>query len=254
MKPCVLREKRSWFAAFSLALVCLFASILPAYAATLTNSPVVFFAVNQPFNVSVYPGQAGYTSTVSSVGGVFGDGEVLDYRFFRTAVGGGIDFNGYAMGTGLRVLAPTNGAVYQGGEDFNDANLWTTTAPEINFSSTPDYTTGTLCEGTDIKGEIDISGMYEGRFYVIGGYKYNSALVPQSLSAIMTGEGQPPITLTQSISRGDNYQVWEFIFAEAEKYDTISYTYTPNSSNRGRFMGLILDGELIPQGTLLIVR
>ena len=256
------RNRRSWLIALGLSLGMSFPTALPVRGANLSvSAPIKLATLSGSFDISVYPGSAGYTSTVESVGGVFGDGEVLDYRFFN-GVDGAAGTNGYAAGTGLRVFAPR---IYD--KDIgshSDADVWTTNDPETDFSGTADYTANTLLSGSGVIGEIDISGMSAGTLYVIGGYTYPSGSGDISVSITLSGEGQPDIGTNRVDSLPKGAHLWTFWFDAAESYNKLTYNFggwgggstQPSMPypSRGMFMGLILDGELIPQGAVLTVR
>lgn len=232
----------------ALSLVLLSASALPIEAATVSTNIVTLGSGN--YNIYVYPGKAAYTSLVNVASGVFGDGKVLDYRFLN-CVGSAVNFAGYAVGTGDRVLAPTNASSFTY-SNYSYAKVWTTTDPGTGAAN---YTANTEMQGTSIKGEVDIAGMSTVLLYFIGGKIPNYSDATHSVSLVMSGAGKTNVSVnaSQTVSPGNAY-IWEFSFGDAAGYQKISYNCNLESYSRGRFMGLVLDGVLVPKGTVLVLR
>ena len=115
--------------------------VWPVYAAGLTLGSRVKVSTNVvDFNLSVFPGKAGYEGDDESpiTSGTFGDGTVTDYRFFSSP--GDAIFSYADGGAGLVGMAscpPSN--INGGGESWSD--LWTTNDPGINYNSTPNFPT-----------------------------------------------------------------------------------------------------------------
>lgn len=212
----------------------------PPEAGTLTVGPTVQVSNNHSvFDVSVFPGKAGYDGFDGS--GVFGDGTVVDYRFFNNE---GTTFNGagYADG-GAGIVSPataTNSSGLNGGP-LDWADVWTTSDPDADPA---DFTTDTVARSQGVTGTVDISDLDSGQLYFIHGSYHN----PYTLELAMTGPGQPDVlaTYTDDPPNTDNMAwITEFSFDNAALYDTISWTYTntDTDASRARFMGVIVDGS-----------
>lgn len=121
------------------------------------------------FNVSTYPDKAGYSG--NSEAGTFGDGTVLDYRFFNNS---GTTFNGTGYANGGAGLVSTATATNSNGTNggaLNWADVWTTNDPGTNFSGgdAANFTTDTVARSQGVSGTIDISGLAEGTLDFIHG-------------------------------------------------------------------------------------
>jgi len=189
------------------------------------------------FDVSVYPGQAGYDDGTDT--GAFGDGTVLDYRFFNNS---GTTFNeaGYANGgAGLVSEATATNSDGTNGGALDWADVWTTNDPSADPAN---FTADTFARSQGVTGTVDISGLEEGSLDFIFGSFAN----PNTISLTMTGEGVPDIVEEHTEDPPNTNQAWisSFYFSDAADYDTISwaYTNTDTDGSRARFMGLILDG------------
>ena len=243
-----------------------------AHAATLTfTSQTEVSRNNANFDISVFPGNAKYNDR--GVGGAepgaptfqttLGDGTVLSYNFVGNA-GSGSELTTYASG-GTRTPTPVRvgptASTHGNGEDW--ANVWTISDPggAIDFSGSPkDHNpTGvagaanTFARVVAADGTIDISGLASGQIYFPVG-SFNNGW---SLDLTMTGAGQPDLIAGDSIANGvigNNNIGWieEFAFTNEGQYDTISYEWRHNDldgspGSRARFMGVVLDGTLIPE-------
>jgi hypothetical protein len=254
MIDCIIQKKAaSKRASARLALgliLTLFLTATSSHAATLSSNIVDLGTGN--YNISVYPKAASYKSLAYTTTGPFGDGDVLDYRFIN-CVSGAVNYAGYTVGVGDRILAPTNANSYSY-STFDYAKVWTTNSPGTDFSSQPDFSIGTEMQGTDIRGEVNIKGMIDGTLYVIGGKIPNYTAADRTVSLVMSGAGQPDMTVsaTTNAPPGHAY-IWEFPFADVQLYEKIEYHCQMESYSRGRFMGLILDGTLIPKGTVITI-
>jgi len=213
-----------------------------ASAAELTHDATVEVSDDHSvFNVSVFPGKAGYDN--GTVSGVFGDGTVVDYRFFNNS---GTTFNetGYADGGAGRVseATATNSNNTNGGA-LHWADVWTTNDPGVGFSNPANFTSETIARSQGVSGTIDISGLGTGTLYFIYGTYYN----PNTLSLTMSGPGQPDVLAdhTEDPPNTVNFGwISSFNFSNAAAYDTITYSYTNTDTDgsRARFMGVIVDG------------
>ena len=215
-----------------------------AQAGTVTFLTNVEISKNHStFDISVYPGTAGYDDGVDSA--TFGDGTILDYMFLTNP--GNDPISVYASGDADFVTfgAATNPNGMNGGAE-NWGNVWTTSDPGTDFSSgnAADYVTDTFAKGQGITGTIDISNLGEGSLWLLHGSFSDRSTV----SLTMTGAGQTDVTDSFSIDPDGNNYGWisSFDFADAALYDTISYSYVNSDTDgsRGRFMGVVLEGEL----------
>jgi len=209
-------------------------------AAELTHVVTVEVSDNHSaFNLSVYPGKASYDDGTDS--GVFGDGTVVDYRFFNSP---GNVFSTYADG-GAGIVGTATATNSSGnGEDW--ANVWTTNDPGINFSGgdpanfiDPDDDTFARSQG--ITGTVDISGLGSGTLYFIYGSYQNPNTVALTMSGGCTDLTESHTEDPPAVNKG---WISSFDFADADAYDTITYTYTNTDTDgsRARFMGVIVDG------------
>lgn len=227
-------------------------SALTAQAATITFDSRTKVTSNTAWEVSVFDGKAGYDGLAS---GTFGDGTVAAYRFWQN-VGGGSGVNGvatYAQGGGLIseiTQTKSNPPTYGVGAD-----VWTTSDPGVGYSTTPDYQDGvspivstTVSGAYNVDGTIDISGLVSGTAYILAGAYQNSVTVALD----MTGSGQTTQSASNNYNTTNdrNVHVFAFSFGDAAGYDQISYSFDNtgnNASNRSRFMGVVVDGEPIPE-------
>ena len=218
-----------------------------ANAAELTHDATVEVSDNNGvFNVSVYPGKASYSGLGGTVTGVFGDGTVLDYRFFtteRTTIDVMLSYADGGAGIVEPVPTPPDGNV-----DTREswADVWTTSDPGVGFANAADYTIDTIARAQNITGTIDISLMASGTLYFI----YGSYSNPNTVSLTMSGAGQPDLVAghTEDPAAVNKGWISSFNFADAGAYDTITYTYTNTDADgsRARFMGVIVEGTLDP--------
>ncbi len=213
-----------------------------ARAQSLFEESTVEIAAGSPplINVSVFPGAAGYEGLNGPMAsGTFGDGTVLDYRFFNND---GLIFNdlGYANG-GTGVVAPataTNSSGLNGGA-IDWADVWTTSDPA---GSPADFTVDTIARSQGVTGTIDISGLEAGSVDFI----YGTFTNPNSVTLTMSGAGQPDIMAQASADPVDGINTLyasTFLFGDASAYDTITYEYTNTDidGSRARFLGVVVD-------------
>ena len=207
-------------------------------AATLTTGATVKVSDNHSvFDVSVFPGKAGYDTGTQS--GAFGDGTVVDYRFFNNS---GTTFNGTGYANGGAGVVSTATATHSSGTNggaLHWADVWTTNDPG---SQAANFTTATIARSQGVTGTIDISGLDEGSLYFIYGSYHN----PNTVALTMTGSGQTPVTESHTIDPPNTSNmawVTDFGFEDAAAYDTITYTYTntDTDASRARFMGVVVD-------------
>lgn len=255
------------------------ASTLVGQAASVTlTSRTLVSTNNANFDISVTPGTASYNDR--GVGGsepgaatfrtTLGDGTVDSFNFVSN-VGSDTDLISYASG-GSRVGMPARvgptASTHGSGEDW--ANVWTSGIPGagIDFAGgdPEDHqpsgppTAGapnTFARAVAVDGNIDISGLASGQLYFPVG-SFNNGW---SLDLTMTGTGQTDLTAQDVLANGvigNTNQGWivEFAFTNEGQYDTISYQWRHNDldgspGSRARFMGVILDGEAIPEPSSL---
>jgi len=233
---------------FTLAFVAMgivgFTAVRQVSAAELTHDAVAEVwhqDLGGTFNVSVYPGKASYSGKAGAVTGVFGDGTVLDYRFFTSP---GNVFGSYADGGGKIVGTATATNSNGDGEDW--ADVWTTNDPGTDFvgGAAANFTVDTLARSQGVVGTIDISKMASGTLY----FTYGSYQSVNTVNLTMSGAGQPDIVAGHTEDPPGRNIVWisTFTFDGAAAYDTITYTYTnaDTDGSRARFLGVIVDGVI----------
>lgn len=255
---------------FATGLSCCLAVLLctgATHAASLTlGSRTLVSTNNANFDISVFDGAASYNDR--GVGGAepgtptftntFGDGTVLDYNFVGNA-GNGSPLTTYASGGAGRIPTPTSAAANVSGNGENWSNVWTTTDP-AGFTSTKDHNpTGvvgaanTFARSAEVDGTIDISGLVSGQIYI----PHGSFRQQWDVTLTMTGPGQPDLVAADGTTAnidGNNGWITDFSFDNAGGlYDTIAYNYThrDRDGSRARFMGVILDGNDIPEPSTL---
>jgi len=234
-------------------------------AATLTlGSRVLVSENNQNFNISVFPGAAGYDNTGTTVSnpplatGTFGDGTVLDYNFFHSP---DETIVSYASGGAGLISDATSDAGNINGAGENWSNVWTTTDPGGAFPSPTnpkDFNSGavpnTFARSAEVDGTVDISELSTGVIYIPHGTFINN----WTLTLTMSGPGQQDIVASDTQGgngEGTNFGwITDFSFDNAGGlYDTIAYNYTngDRDGSRARFMGVILDGVAVPEPSTL---
>ncbi|MFT5109347.1 MAG: hypothetical protein ACI9UA_004994, partial [Pseudoalteromonas tetraodonis] len=240
----------SKFPSILLLMTTLSMMVITAPAADLTlGSRVQVSTNNVDFNISVFPGKAGYEGDDETpvTSGTFGDGTILDYRFFSSS---GAVISSYADGgAGLVGMATSpSGNINGSGESWSD--LWTTNDPGTGFNNPPaNFPTSvtTFVRSANITGTVDISGLTSGTLY----FPHGTFVNQWNLALTMSGPGQPDVLANDAqTSNGASTNfgwITDFSFADAALYDTISYTYTNQDSDgsRARFMGVILEGSAV---------
>ena len=238
-KKTTTRTRTVW----SLAVVAMAILLTTAHqvsAAELTHEATVQVSDNESvYNLSVFPGKAGYSN--DTVSGVFGDGTVVDYRFFTAdadAVWSWIDGGeGRIADITSPPAANVAGAV---NNSQNWPDVWVTGDPDVDAA---DFTTDTQAGAQNITGTIDVSGLGTGVLYFMHG-TYHDAF---ALSLTMSGTGQPDIEAEYADDPENTVNmgwVTSFTFSTGGAYNTITYSYTNNDADgsRARFMGVIVDG------------
>jgi len=257
---------------YQLLLAALMGSASSVQAASLSFTSSTMLTNNATtFNLSVFDGNASYqpnADTGSSTVVTIGDGTLLDWKLLGGSNLNGQIFNnnnvGYANGSASYINNPTSArgdgnTAINGGQAIiytpsNWGQVWTTTDPGTDFSTTANQTTFTVLnaganagEIGPITGTVNISNLLSGEFYIFGGgFSGNTDFI---LS--LTGPGQTPINASHNQSQGNLNRVHSvlFDFDNADGlYDTLTWTYRHNSTAaRGRFMGVALDGVVIPE-------
>ena len=200
------------------------------------------------FDVSVVDGQAGYIGALNS--DTFGDGTILDYRFFNST-DNTFNANGYANG-GDGIVG-TASATNTSSNNLNWADTWTT--GNINTDSA-NFSSQTMARSQGILGSINISQLEYGSLDFITGTYINSWTISLTMSGI--GQSDMLASFTNGNSSGINTAFNStFSFSDANLYDTISYTYTNTDADgsRARFMGVVVDGvaTAVPEPTTLAI-
>lgn len=258
-----MKTKAHLHASLPLALLASlagFASAPQASAATLAFDSTTLISSSGTFNISVTDGKASYGGLAS---GTFGDGTVEAYALFTNAngtLGGGAvtPLDRYADKSTAIISTPTLTNTTTTGDTFGNANVFTTNDPGVGFAGTPNFAAGvdpTSSGGRVSSGTIDISGFSSGTIYLLAG-AFSSTL-PVNLS--MTGTGQTTLTAdngTLSTAGNRNMYVFAYDFDNTGGlYDEISYSIlnvsASNTSNRARFMGVVVDAIPEPSAALL---
>ena len=209
-------------------------------AAELTYEATVQVSDNESvYNVSVFPGKAGYSN--DTVSGIFGDGTVVDYRFFTADAdtvwswidGGEGLVADITSPPGSNVAGPVNNSQ-------NWPDVWVTGDPDMDPA---DFTTDTQAGAQNITGTINVSALGTGVLYFMHG-TYHDAF---ALSLTMSGAGLPDIEAEYADDPENTVNmgwVTSFTFSTGGAYSTITYSYTNNDADgsRARFMGVIVDG------------
>jgi uncharacterized repeat protein (TIGR02543 family) len=224
---------------------------------TLGHVSNIHISNSTDFNISVYPGKAGYAGTGSYAGvtGAFGDGTVEAYYFLKNQTPA-TTLNGADGVVGTPVRYADDGstllsnATNTGGTSFSEfsrGDVWTTNDPGTNFSGGGAANFGgaaeTICGAYQTTGTIDISGFTSGTIYFLAG-GYSSSGQTSGFNLTMSGAGQTNVLASNSFvpTTSRNMYVQSFTFSNAENYDTISYTHFGTTSGRSRIMGVIVDG------------
>lgn len=223
------------------------------------------------FNLSVVDGSASYQANADTGDTsikTLGDGTLLDYKLLGGSNLNGQVFNsnnvGYANGAANYINNPTSFSVLDGTTPAliytpsNWGQVWHTTAP-VNFTTTADQTTFTVLNAGGsaspmgpISGTVDISTILSGEFFIFGGgYQANT-----DYTIVLSGTGQPDLTAThKDVINVNNNRVNVVVFDFDNTgllYDTLTWTYDHNSTNsRGRFMGVAIDGTVVPEPSSL---
>lgn len=233
------------------------------FAATATNAlvdngrlfrfPSYLVSTGETFDVSVTLGRAKFKG--NGLSGSFGEGTILDYRFFdgvHTNANGLHD--GYAYsGAGL-IESASMMSSQSVGAAF--ADLWTINDPDPDFSSVPDFAAETLtaARAAVVTGRVDISDLGSGTLYAIYGVGVGSTNDQTfSFSVTMRGPGQTNVVATRYYDGSTINVGWidAYEISDAADYDAIEYRYEQgigfaDGGAAGRFMGLILDGAAAP--------
>ncbi|NQV34599.1 MAG: discoidin domain-containing protein [Phycisphaeraceae bacterium] len=223
-----------------MAMAILLTATHQASAAELTHEATVQVSDNESvYNLSVFPGKAGYSN--DTVSGVFGDGTVVDYRFFMADADSVWSWIDGGEGRVADITSPP--AANVAGAVNNSQNwpdVWVTGDPDFDPA---DFTTDTQAGAQNITGTIDVSGLGKGVLYFMHG-TYHDAY---ALSLTMSGTGQPDVEAEYADDPENTVNmgwVTSFTFATGGAYSTITYSYTNNDADgsRARFMGVIVDG------------
>ncbi len=225
-----------------------------AHAATMTVGTQTTLGSNPAagsIRISFYDGAAKYSAPSAS--GTLGDGTLLDYSFYgntrQTASStlawvergaGSADYLSVAQVADASNLANPGSAI-------GWPRYWTSTDPNTDFSSTPDYsasgTNESIGTANNVLGTIDISNLSSGTVY----FMFGSFAQSGSISLQMTGTDQTPITDSMTWGSPGSINVvflQSLTFDNSDgSYDTISYNYlNTGAASRGRFGFVALDG------------
>jgi hypothetical protein len=223
-------------------------------------------------DISVFAGRAGYQGIggISSntagnplpASGLFGDGTVLDYRFFSSPVDKNVSLElfTYALSGEGRIgaVSATSAAQVAGNQAF--LNVWETDDPgagfgggsQITTTSSANHVSNTMAGLGDGSGIIDITNMTSGTLYFLaGGYGGT-----ERITMTMSGAGQTDIVTVGSDNwaRPNRVHLHEWDFDNTDNlYDTITFNFyhADQDGSAARFGGIILDGIVIPEPSLL---
>ena len=228
---------------------------------------------NDPDNVaqiSVVDGKAGYQGiggdpnnnqpnpspgTDAPVSGFFGDGTVVDYRFFGNVVDENVSLEAatYSVGAAGRIGAfiATSADNVSGG-NINYLDVYDTTDPGAGFGggsqivpSAADHTTNTMGRIADGTGTIDITNMLDGQLYFLAGGFGGT----ERFTLTMTGAGQTDIVEIGDAGwpRDNRVHLHDWTFDNADLlYDTITYQFfhADRDGSAARVGGVVLDGNI----------
>jgi hypothetical protein len=244
------------------ALLALTSSQTTAAPLTL-GSRVLVSSDNGNFDISVFDGTASYNdrglggdaSDTVTFTNPLGDGTVLDYNFFYSPTVASVkQIVSYADGGAGRIPLATSPAANINGDGEDWSDVWTTTDPGVAFSTTKDFTNGTVpktfARSANVTGSIDISGLESGTVY----FPHGTFINQWAITLTMTGSGQLGfMAVDEDTSNGPGTNkgwITDFTFDNTGGlYDTIEYHYTnaDTDGSRARFMGVILDGVVVPE-------
>ena len=204
---------------------------------------------NGPFRISVKEGNAKWKKSAAAGGasGVIGDGTLLDWQI-HTAVNN-TPFTGSTVsaGPGTYLRTATCADTTAGGPQ-NYFDVWQLNDMDTEPSDIPNGTTPAVGNGpTPITGNIDISGLAAGQFYVLNGSFSGSARV----NLTMTGPGKSPIVMPEYVAPNpgstNKMYMMEFTFNNPNgEYTNIVWSSNNGQNNTGRrrWGGVFLDGTL----------
>jgi hypothetical protein len=228
-------------------------------AQSLTYQTAEKISGSTDFNISVYPRKAAYAGTGSYSGntGIFGDGTVEAYRFWRSTPpiqNGGTEESYVEFGGLLSDITQSDVA---GFAEFDRADVWTLSDPGTDFSGgdPADYggTNLTISGAYNVSGTLDVSKLVSGTMYFLCG-SYDTAF---QVGLTMSGAGQTNITANMTpIDPPTDRNVYVIVYTftnESMQYETITYAYTGSAGNRARWMGVVVDAEGPPKGTVVIL-
>lgn len=228
-------------------------------AATTTIQSSIYFSTAAGFGdgkISVYDGSAKWEGVTDSGGltthgGTFGDGTVLDYQFIGTNRGAGtleVKASGSASYIGD---TPTVGTYGTSGGGNSGLSVWTTTDPDDvgTFDTTADSSTwgqDHVTGGDQLRGTIDVSGLVSAQIYFIYGSYKNAATI--QLGTTVAGSDLGTLSLAADGPDNDRLVIQEVTIDNSDgAYGIIHYNYSAQASaGRGRFSGVIIDGVLAP--------
>ena len=241
------------------------ALILSLSGATVSHvSSPLFSNTTTNFTISVFDGQASYNGLIS---GAFGDGTVEAWQLVRNVDDGGE----VSTNNNIEVYSQQGNwsgtPTYSNTNDIRDYELgrgdvWDTNDPSsqsANFGGA----TWTITGAQNTSTTLDISGYASGTIYILAG-GYDTAF---ETGITISGTGQTDLTAgSGSIDPATQRTLYlnTFAFDNSEgNYETLEFTYTGNSANRARYMGVIVDATVVPEpsaallglmGCLLLLR
>ena len=234
---------------FVSALAIMVGLVVQANASSMTQKKWAFLhSQNQghiEHQISVYPGAAGYSGhddESNPTSGVFGDGTVEAYHFFKANDGG----------NKLVTLAESGGLITgqtttKSFKRVDSMKLWENTDPK-GFSTMPDYRVGGTgaIQLRDWFGTIDISGLKSGTIYIMYGHYRGMAPANFIDLTMKDADGKAADVQLKDVGSTDRPNNWEQYVVEIEfvndsGHDLIEYKV--NFTDNGRLGGIVIDGQ-----------
>ena len=202
------------------------------------------------FGISVKAGAAKYkrATALGEGTGTYGDGTLLDWRI-HTGVNNENPFQGNAVSAGPGTYFDIPKCSEVVGSPQNWLKVYTTADIDVAGFAGANITTGTVPQigsnSVPLTGNINVSGLTDGKFYVVAGAFSQSVII----NLTMSGPGQTPRTATHTIGNpGNNNRLHsvEFSFNNpGGNYYNIAYSVNHGSNlGRRRAGGVLLDGTI----------
>ncbi len=233
------------------ALAALGLSLAAANAQSLSHVVTTQLNTNgDSFGISVKAGAAKYkrATGLGEGTGTYGDGTLLDWRI-HTGVNNENPFQGNAVSAGPGTYFDIPKCSEVVGSPQNWLKVYTTADIDVAGFAGANITTGTVPQigsnAVPLTGNINVSGLTDGKFYVVAGAFSQSVII----NLTMSGPGQTPLTATHTIgSPGAQNRLHsvEFSFTNpGGNYYNIAYSVNHGGNlGRRRAGGVLLDGNI----------